>query len=644
MSLRETIATKTLERTRRSFAEFLRPPPPITVSEWADAHRVLPPMSAEPGKWRTSRMPFLKKIMDCLSATSAVERVVFMKGTQVGGTEVGLNWIGYIIANTPGMAMLVMPSMDTIKRNTRGRIDPMIEATPELKRRVPKSRPNEAGNTLTSKRFRGGELVMTGSNAAAALRSTPVRYLFLDEVDAYPMDVDGEGDPVDLAVERTATYEGMSKVLMVSTPTIADFSRIEAAFKEGDQQYVWVPCPHCEEFQRIVWARIKWPEGKPRAAYMACEHCGGVIEEHQKPWMLERGEWRAERETDGTVASFHLSTLYSPQRPWGKVAQDFLTAKGDPPRLKTWVNTKLGETWREAEKPMEPEVLMARSEDWGDDLPEGVVLITVGVDTQDDRLEAEIVGWGKGEESWSLDYVVLPGSPASTAVWADLDRVLATKWHHPHRGDMGVSAACVDSGGHFSGQVLAYCGLRQGRRVWAIKGASGQGKPPFPRLASKSKKEKQPLYVIGVDTLKETFARRLSIERPADYAGPLPGYAHFPDGRDLGWFQQLVSEQLFVTYVKGRRHQEWRPKTGARNEAHDARIYAMAALEGLKMRGVWRAVQVDQFERKRVLVQPEADEVPTIAVEPPRPQPKRAPERPGFLQGRPSFGRPSFFR
>lgn len=611
---------------------------------------MLPQMSNEPGRWRTERTPYLREIMDCLSVHSPVRRVVVQKGAQLGFTEVGLNWIGYVIANSPGMMMLVMPTMDAIKRNTRGRIDPMIESTPELKRRVPKSRVNEAGNTQASKKFRGGELVMTGANSAAPLRSTPVQYLFLDEVDGYPLDVDKEGDPVALAIQRTATYGPSSKVLMGSTPTIADFSRIEAAYLEGDRRRYWVPCPHCEEYQTIEWSRIKWPEGKPREAYMVCEHCGGVIEDHRKPTMLSRGEWRAEVEGDGFTASFHISSLYSPMAEWGEIAAEFIAAKGDPARLKTWVNTKLGETWREAEKPMEPEILLARCEDWGEDLPPGVVLMTAGVDTQDDRLEAEVVGWGRGEESWSLGYYVLTGSPAGSEVWADLDKLLATKWMHPDRGAIGISATCVDSGGHFTGQVMAYCGLRQSRRVWAIKGVSGQGKPPFPRIASKSKKEKQPLYPIGVDTLKETFARRLSIERPDEYTGALPGYCHFPEGRDLGWFEQLTSEQLFVTYTKGRRHQEWRPRSGKRNEGLDCRVYSMAALEGLKLRGVWKAAQVDQFERKRVLVRPEAADdggsPPPAAPPPESPRQRRqtTDNRPDFLKGRLNIGRPSFFR
>ncbi len=209
----------------------IRPEPPIPVSDWADRHRILPPTSAEPGRWRTERTPYLREVMDALSTSSPYERVVLMKGAQTGGSEAGLNWLGYIIQNAPGIAMLVMPSLDMVRRNTTVRIDPLIEATPALRELVASPRSRDAGNSLFRKSFPGGQLVMTGANSAVGLRSTPVRYLFLDEVDGYPGDADGEGDPVDLAIQRTATFQGRRKIYMVSTPTLKGHSRIEAAFE-----------------------------------------------------------------------------------------------------------------------------------------------------------------------------------------------------------------------------------------------------------------------------------------------------------------------------------------------------------------------------------------------------------------------------
>lgn len=344
----------------------LQPEPQLTVSQWADKHRLLPQASAEPGPWHTDRVPYLRSIMDALSVSSAVERVVFMKGAQLGGTEAGLNWLGYVIHHAPGTMLLVMPSLDMLRRNSRTRIDPLIEATPALRALVAPARSREAGNTIALKEFAGGQLVMTGANAPTGLRSTPVRYLFLDEVDGYPADADGEGDPVALAVQRTATFRGRRKVFLCSTPTVKGASRIEKAYAESDQRRFFVPCRHCAETFTLEWRHVRWPEGRPERAYVACPACGGVIEERDKTALLAGGKWQATAEGDGRTAGFHLSALCSPFETWGEIAREFLSVKADPPRLQAWVNTKLGEAFEdEATAPVEADLLAARAE--GDD-------------------------------------------------------------------------------------------------------------------------------------------------------------------------------------------------------------------------------------------------------------------------------------
>ncbi|MBA4225688.1 MAG: terminase [Hyphomonas sp.] len=559
----------------------LRPELQMSVSSWADAHRFLPSASAEPGPWSTDRVPYMREIMDCLSTGSPFERVVFQKGAQLGGTEAGLNWIGYIIHQAPGVALLVMPSIDVVRRNTRTRIDPLIQSSPVLAERVVAPRSRDPGNTATSKRFIGGELVMTGANAASALRSTPARYLFLDEVDGYPSDVEGEGDPVSLAVKRTATFAGKRKIFMVSTPTIRDFSRIEAAYLESDQRRYQVPCPHCGAMQTIEWARIKWPSGEPLKAYLECAHCGDPIGEHHKAAMLRAGEWIATGQGDGRTAGFLLSSLYSPFETWGEIAVEFLASRRDVSRLKTWTNTALAETWDDGQTRLEPESLAARAENWGDALPDGIAVITAGVDVQDDRLEVELVGWGAGEESWSLDYIVIPGSPADAATWETLDGILGRRYTPPRNAPaLSVRACCIDSGGHYTPTVLEFCAARSARRVWAIKGASGAGRPAWPRRPSRAKKGGQPLFVIGVDGIKDVFYSRLAI----DTAGE--GYVHFPTGREGEWLSQLTAERLHARWHKGRQIREWRKRAQDRNEALDCRVYAMAALEGLKSLGL----------------------------------------------------------
>lgn len=575
------LATSTPGLIDDAWRRGLAPEPQLTVSQWADKNRILPAANAEPGPWRTSRVPYLREIMDCMSVASPIERVVFMKGAQTGGTEAGMNAIGYWISHAPGLILAVWPSIDMVRRNSRTRIEPLIEGTPAIRERIAPPKSRDSGNTITLKEFPGGALVMTGANSATGLRSTPARYLVLDEVDAFPADADEEGDPVALAIQRTVTFRGRRKILLISTPTIAGVSRIEKAYAESDQRKYFVPCPHCTTFQVLEWSSVKWDEDAPRKAFYACRACGGVIEERDKPSMLAQGEWRATAKGDGLTAGFHLSALYSPFESWGEIAVDFLACKHDPVRLKSWVNLKLGEAFEDRETaPIEADTLMARAdqdEDWGEILPDGVALITAGVDTQDDRLEAEVVGWGLGEESWSLDYQVFWGDPAKPDVWQQLDGFLARRFRHPRAvPDLSIAATAIDSGGHRTGEVMKYAQARQNRRVWAIKGRGGPGVPSWPKRPPKPKRNQlAPLFIIGVDGIKHTLLARLRITEPG------PGCCHFPADRDRDWFLGLTSERPVRKWKKGVARIEWLVDSGVRNEPLDCRVYAAAALQGL---------------------------------------------------------------
>jgi phage terminase large subunit GpA-like protein len=565
------------------YREALAPEPALTVSQWADAHRILPATAAEPGRWRTSRASYLRGVMDALSTSSTVERVVFMKSAQVGATEAGLNWLGFIIAHSPGVALLCMPSLDSVKRNTRLRIDPMIAATPALRDRIAPARSRDSANTTFAKAFPGGMLIMTGANSASALRSTPARYVFLDEIDAYPADLDGEGDPVALAIERAATFRGRRKVLLVSTPTLVGVSRIEKAFEEGDQRHFHVPCPHCGGFQVLAWRAVKWPEGAPGDAYVECQHCQEPIREQDKATMLAAGEWRATAEGDGRTASFHISALYSPFTTWGEIASEFVAVHRDPGRLQTFVNLKLGEPFEDRDTaPLAPDTLQARAEEW-DGMPENVVLVTAGVDVQNDRLEVEFVGWGRGEESWSLAYEIISGDPSGPEPWNALDRILAKRFRHPKDiADLPVSAVAVDSGGHRTDAVMGFSAQRLNRRIWAIKGRGGPGVPPWPKRPPKARVAAiAPVHIIGVDAIKTTLLARL---RSADTAGP--GVCHLPADRDYWWFRGLVAERPVRKWFRGVARIEWIVDRGVRNEPLDCRVYATAALQGLYAAGL----------------------------------------------------------
>jgi phage terminase large subunit GpA-like protein len=566
--------------TDEAWRAGLRPEPQMLVSEWADTYRRLPSTSAEPGRWRTDRTPYLREIMDALSVSSPIERVAIIKGAQTGGTEAGLNFLGYIICNSPGLAMLVMPSVDMVRRNTRTRIDPYFEIVPEIAQRVVPAKSREPGNTATHKKFIGGELVMTGANAAASLRSTPARFLVLDEIDAFPLDVEGEGDPIALAVQRTVTYRGRRKILMISTPTIKGFSRIEAAYLESDQRRFFVPCQTCGEPFVITWSTIQWEKDRPETAVCVCPECGGVHEERDKPAMLRGGAWKATAPGNGRTAGFHLPALLSPFETWGEIAWEHTRVKADPSRLKSWVNTKLGETWEEkAAQDVDSGALSRRVERWGAEVPAEVAAITVGIDTQDTWLALEVVGWGAGEESWSLDWIRLHGDPTAPELWAELDAILSRNWSHPITGTMSIAAACQDSGGHFTARVLDFTTPRHHRRVYAIKGGTRAGLAAWPHRPSMSKHGKRPVYVIGADTLKEIVFTRLAKPDPG------PGFVHIPEGREAAWFSEMTAEKPFTKYSKGRAIREWRKRASERNEAFDCRVYAAAALESLKSSG-----------------------------------------------------------
>jgi phage terminase large subunit GpA-like protein len=570
-----------LEDNEESRRQGLAPDPKLSVNDWAEKHRVLSSVAAsEPGAWSTGRTPYLKEIMDVLSAQDRTERVVFMKGAQLGGTETGLNWLGYVVHHAPGPMLMVQPTVETAKRVSKQRVDSLIESCPAIAERIKSPRARDSGNTVLMKEFPGGVLVITGANSAVGLRSMPVRFLFLDEVDGYPGDAGGEGDPVALAMQRAVTFVNR-KVLMVSTPTVKGFSRIEAAYEESDKRVFTVPCDHCGVFSQLFWRDIRWPEGRIQEAAWHCPHCGGTHPEYRKPALLAQGHWQVTASGDGKTAGFHLSSLYSPWVIWAEIAEEHRDAKDDPVRLKVWVNTKLAETWEERDgERMDEESLMARREQYGPAIPAEVAVLTCGVDVQDNRLEIELVGWGRDEESWSCDYKILWGDPSAPELWHELEQYLtATFEHETLANGLTIHAACLDTGGHHTQAAYAFCRGRERQRIWAIKGLAGK-RPIWPKRPTKTAKGKVNLFGIGVDAAKEAvFARLKKQEHGA-------GFCHFPLDRDAAYFEQLTAERLRTRYVKGFAQQYWWKPDGRRNEALDCRVYAYAALHGLLSMGL----------------------------------------------------------
>lgn len=555
--------------------QVMRPPPNLTVSEWADRNRMLSPeASAEPGKWDTSRAEYQRGVMDAAN-DPAVNTIVLMFGSQTGKTSIEENLVGFHIEQDPSPILFVMPTLEMASAFSKDRLSPMVRDTPALHGKIGEARTRDADNTLLHKGFPGGHITIAGANSPASLASRPIRIVIADEVDRYPPSAGAEGDPVSLAVKRTATFWNRLVVLS-GTPTVKGFSRIEDAYEESDKRRYWVPCPECGHVQTLVWRNVRWPRGKPEEARYACGDCGSLWSDVARWRAVQAGEWRAEEEFNGT-AGFHLNELYSPWARLAETAQNFLEAEPHPERLKVWINTSLAETWEEDAERVDPNALEGRLEKWVGSFPGGILVITAGVDIQDDRIEIEVVGWGLGEESWSLAHKVIYGDPSTKDIWNELDDYLQLRWSVAGKGELPISCVAVDTGGHYTQAAYEFCKPRYNRRIYAIKGMSTAGRPVWPKRASKNNKGKVNLFIVGVSSAKDIIFSRLK-ERQAG-----PGYCHFPEGRDGEYFRQLTAERVVTRYVQGFPQRVYVKDPSTRNEALDCRVYAYCALVALNV-------------------------------------------------------------
>jgi phage terminase large subunit GpA-like protein len=578
----------------REWGRGLKPDADLTVSQWADAHRMLGSRaSAEPGRYRTARTPYMREIMDALSPGSAVQRIVFMKAAQVGATEAGNNWIGFAIHHAPGPMLAVQPTVELAKRNSRQRIDPLIEESAALRERVKPARSRDAGNTMLSKEFAGGILIMTGANSAVGLRSTPARYIFLDEVDAYPASADEEGDPVSLAEARSLTFAHRRKIFLVSTPTIRGLSRIEREYEASDQRRFFVPCPHCRQFQWLKFERLRWEKARPEAAEYHCEGCERPIAEHHKTAMLEAGEWRATATAaDPGTVGYHLSALYSPigWLSWERIVRAWEAAQGSDEAIRAFKNTILGETWVESGEAPDWSRLYDRREAWKPGIvPAGGLFLTAGADVQKDRIEVDVWAWGRGGTSWLVDHIVIDGGPDHQGAWAELTKLLDRTWPHQNGAHLRLAKLAIDTG--YEAPAVYAWSRRQGvAQVAPVKGVEGFNRsspvsgPTYVDVTEVGKRIRRGarLWTVAVSTFKAETYRHLGLPRPtkeelAEGVQYPPGTVHLPDWVESEWLKQLVAEELVTVRTKrGFARLEWQ-KLRERNEALDCRVYARAA-------------------------------------------------------------------
>jgi phage terminase large subunit GpA-like protein len=593
----------------RGLFEGLRPEPVLDVDEWADQYRQLSPTaSAEPGRWRTDRTPYLREIMKKLSSHDPCQEIVFKKGAQIGATESANNWIGYIMDVSPGPVLMVMPTDDTVKRNSKIRIDPMIEATPRLQEKVATKKSRDGDNTTFSKSFPGGVLVMTGANSAVGLRSMPVRFLMLDEVDGYPADLDGEGSPIELAKARTRTF-AKKKVFLISTPTVEGQSAIDSEYQQTDRRLYFVPCPHCGSMQDLKFERLKWDEKEPDHAEYQCIHCDELIEERFKGPMLAQGEWQATAPENSSVrkVGYHLSSLYSPPGwySWADAAREYDKAlkSNDTNKMKTFVNTVLGECYVEEGEAPPWENLYNRRETYTIGVPpKDCVFLTAGVDVQKDRLELEIVGWCRGKRSYSIEFRVLLGDTSSKEVWDKLAAVVGETWTREDGAMMGLRLMAVDTG-YNTTHVYDFCRRFDYSKVIPVKGSESQGTVVAnPRAVDTNRGGKKinrmKVWMVGVSVVKSELYGFLRVERLED--GTIPdGYCHFPQYQPE-YFRGITAEQLQFKLVRGFKKWEW-VKKYERNEPLDCRVYARAAAAVIGMDRMtpeqWDQMDVFQEEK-----------------------------------------------
>lgn len=567
-------------------AELLRPPPRLTVSEWADTYRQLSAETAAiPGQWSTDRVPYAREIMDAIS-DPAVHTVVWQSSAQVGKTEVLNNIAGYFMDYDPCPVLVLQPTVEMAETWSKDRLSPMLRDTPVLTEKVRDPKSRTSGNTILHKTFPGGHITMVGANAPAGLASRPIRVVLADEIDRYPASAGSEGDPLSLANKRTQTYWNRKRVY-VSTPTIKHVSRVERAREQSDDRRYHVPCPHCDGYQELHWSGVEWPKGEPQKAFYRCAHCGMEIEERHKARMVKRGRWVATRPFRG-VAGFWTNELVSLFSTWGKMAEEFLDAKGDPETLRVWVNTALGQTWEDDQtgEQLDWMDLYERREPYsfGEVPDERICYVGATVDTQDDRFEICVKGWAPGEESWNLDYFAIAFAAAAdehetkqslSHAFDELDRWMCTaEYRHPSGNKLPLRYVIWDSAGHLTEEVYKMARRSKCRVLRVIKGHNGKDAPLLPTKPKKVKPHSVHLWTVGVNRAKDAISRRLQLVDD----GPI---VHFSEDFTQDYFEGLCAEAREERYSMGQRYHVWAQKR-KRNEPWDLEAYHYIGLRMMR--------------------------------------------------------------
>ena len=610
----------------------MKPPDDLTVTEWAEQNRRLSAESAaEPGPWRTERTPYLREPMNAWTDPK-IRHIVMVAASQVGKSEFLNNCIGYVIDQDPGSILFVHPTTIDAKEYSKLRIAPMIRDCPTLRKKVSDPKSRDSGNTILQKTYPGGILTMCGSTEAHALASKPIRYVLGDERDRWALSAGNEGDPWDLAMARQTTFYN-AKSGEVSTPTVKNASAIEAAYATGTMERWKSRCPHCGEYHEIQWADIRFEHDeiivagkktyKVRSVCYACPGCGCISTEAEMKRAPARWEADNPAAYEQGTRSFWLNAFVSQWASWESIILKYLNAIGSTRKMQVVYNTCFGELWEDRGDLEDEDSLMARREEYPAELPEGVLVLTAGVDTQDDRMEYEIVGHGHFGETWGIEKGIVMGRPDDDAVWAQLDELVFDRVLRFENGvGLKMSMAFVDEGGHFTQEVRMQCRARLGKKVFCIKGMPGSDKP----YTAPPKKQKIIIkqtavgtcwqYQIGVDSGKEVIMDNLRVQTPG------AKYCHFPKRDDYGsgYFTGLLSE-VKVYDPNKKQPWQWKKIPGhERNEALDCRNYALAAFKVLPK-------NLDEIDRRLKEAGGERAPAPVATPVMPPPAAKQRPKR-----------------
>jgi len=555
--------------------QFLSPPEQLTVSEWAEKYRMLDSKSsAMPGPWSNDITPYLRGVMDEFN-NYETEKIVFVKPTQIGGTEALQNMIGYIVMQDPAPTMIVYPTETLAKSVSENRLQPMLKATPEIARKF------DENSSLLELQFEGMYLTLAGSNSPSGLASKPIRFLMMDEVDKYPGASSKEADPIKLATERTKTFHN-KKIYITSTPTL----KTGHIWKEKEgadiEKHFFVPCPHCGEYIEFRFQNIKFPddEGMSYAdraefATYVCQECGCIITDNDKHNMLKAGEWRTVRHNTKYVRSvaFWINTLYSPFVRWSDIAKEFLSTKDDPEDFQNFVNSWLAEPWEDTKLKTNAELVMERQTD----VPAYVVpswakLLTAGVDVQENSLYWSIRAWGNYLTSQNVAH----GQALS---FEEIDRVMNAQYM-TEEGDPVVVNLCLVDSGDQTDMVYDFCAYHTDYTL-PVKGSSHAQLSHY-KLSKINKAESKAygmnLVLVDGDKYKDMIAGRM---RRPNGRGSWMVYA----GCDMEYATQVTAEHKVNVKTPSGTKQVWKLKhSHADNHYLDTEVYALAAADILGVR------------------------------------------------------------